>query len=632
MKTNSLLSLTALFLSLAGSLSAQPARFPVDQAKGVNPETHLVLTFTSAPTLGTSGQIRIYDAADNKLVDTLDLSIPASPPRGGGRAGAPGFGSGGPRAGGSGGSANAAAVAAAGGGTAGSAARPPFIYTYAPTTATNANTVPGTPSSSLPATPATAQLTIIGGFSDAFHFYPIIIHGNTATIYPHNNLLSYNKTYYVQIDPGVLTLADGSFTGISGNSGWTFATKASPPPAGSPRLVVAADGSGDFNTVQGAVDFIPDNTPNRTTIFIKNGFYEEIVYFRNRTNITFLGEERDKVIVGYTNDDVFNHSPAGYTSTQLPGTFPYRRASFLADNSSGLQFVNMTFQNPSTGGQAESLLLMGGHNILSHVVLRGHTDTLQFNDSVYVQDSFIEGGGDFIWGRGPLFFENCSVRGLGGAAFIWARSTAATHGFAFLNCSFDMENPNGNSSLIARNPVGYPNSECVFINSKIGNMNPLGWRLDGDTSNVHYWEYNSTNISDGKPYDVSARQPATKQLTKEQDAETIANYSNPTFVLGGWTPTMAPIILSQPAATSAPAGQTATLTTSVAAVPSATYQWLFNGQPLFDGNGVSGATTKTLTLSNISAARAGKYSVTATNASGSVTSDSVSLTLSAAGR
>ncbi len=424
-------------------------------------------------------------------------------------------------------------------------------------------------------------------------------------------------------------MADGSFTGITGNTGWTFTTKASPPKAGSSRLVVAADGSGDFNTVQGAVDFIPDKTPNRTTIFIKDGFYEEIVYFRNKTNITFLGQERDKVIVGYNNYDGFNPAPAGYTSTQLPGTFPYRRASFMGDNSSGLQFVNMTFQNPSTGGQAESLLLMGGHNLLSHVVLRGHTDTLQFNDSVYIQDTFIEGGGDFIWGRGPLFFENCSVRGLGGAAFIWARSTNATHGFAFLNCSFDMENPASTGSYIARNPPGYPYSEVVFLNSKIGKMNPIGWQLGGDTSNVHYWEYNSTNISDGQPYDVSMRNPATRQLTKPADADTIADYSNPAYILGGWSPAMAPILLDQPASASVPIGQMAMLSATVAAIPEATFQWEFNGKPLADGNGVSGATTATLTLSNISSANEGKYSLVATNPSGSVTSDAATLSIGA---
>src|ERR1700678_600643 len=59
--------------------TAAVIRFPTDKAVGINPDKHLVLTFSAPPTLGKSGQIRIYDAADHHLVDTLDLSIPAGP-------------------------------------------------------------------------------------------------------------------------------------------------------------------------------------------------------------------------------------------------------------------------------------------------------------------------------------------------------------------------------------------------------------------------------------------------------------------------------------------------------------------------------------------------------------------------
>jgi len=41
------------------SSAASVTRFPADKASGVNPDTHLVLTFGSPPTLGKSGQIRI---------------------------------------------------------------------------------------------------------------------------------------------------------------------------------------------------------------------------------------------------------------------------------------------------------------------------------------------------------------------------------------------------------------------------------------------------------------------------------------------------------------------------------------------------------------------------------------------
>ena len=584
-----------VLLVLAGAVSAQPVpaaptgviRFPADKATGINPDTHLVITFPSPPTLGNAGKIRIYDAADNTLVDTLDLSIPPGPSSGSARGGAVPY--------------------------------TPVPYEYVSGHFTNANTVPGTPSGVAVATPATYQLTIIGGFSDAFHFYPVIIHGNVATIYPHNNLLDYGKSYYVQIDPGVLTLTDGSFTGFGGNSGWTFSTKKSPPPADSARIVVSSDGAGDFNTVQGAIDFVPDRNPTRITIFIRNGMYEEIVYFRNKTNVTFLGEDRERVQVFYANNEAFNPHPPNVATNEWPGTFPSRRAAFMGDHSTGIHLVNFTVKTTARG-QAEGLLLAGEQNIVSNVTIVGSGDALQVNGSVYLTESLIVGDGDTILGRGPAFFSNCELNSR--SVYMWTRNTSANHGNVFLNCRFRTL---GNGvTEIARAPTNggrnYPNAEVVLINCALAGISPVGWgTVGGDTSNVHYWEYNSTNVGDGKPVDVSQRHPASRQLTMEKDAQIIANYSNPTWVLGGWTPTMAPLILTQPAAATAVAGQTVTFSAKVAAIPEATYQWFKNGAA------IHGATDPTLKLPNVRAGDGADYTVTVTNGSGSATSRAAAL-------
>lgn len=153
---------------------------------------------------------------------------------------------------------------------------------------TNKDTRPGTPSGTAEPTPSDYQLNIIGGFTDAFHFHPIIVKGNTATIYPHNNLLEYGHSYYVTIDKGVLTLPDGSFKGIGKEHGWKFTTKTSQPSA-IDTLVVDASGKGDFNTVQGALDFIPDFSERPITILVQAGDYEELVYARNKSNVTIKG-------------------------------------------------------------------------------------------------------------------------------------------------------------------------------------------------------------------------------------------------------------------------------------------------------------------------------------------------------
>ena len=52
---------------------------PANQAKNVNPDTHLEITFHSIPGLGAKGRVRVYDMGNNRLVDSLDLSIPPGP-------------------------------------------------------------------------------------------------------------------------------------------------------------------------------------------------------------------------------------------------------------------------------------------------------------------------------------------------------------------------------------------------------------------------------------------------------------------------------------------------------------------------------------------------------------------------
>ena len=70
-------------------------------------------------------------------------------------------------------------------------------------------------------------------------------------------------------------------------------------------------------------------------------------------------------------------------------------------------------------------------------------------------------------------------------------------------------------------------------------INPVGWQLQqsNDAPHVHFWEYNSHGW-DGKPVDTSKRKEMSKQLKLPDDKDTIDNYSDPKFVLGGWAPAM----------------------------------------------------------------------------------------------
>jgi hypothetical protein len=492
-----------LFAGLAPA-ETRPILFPTNQAVGVSTDTHLVLTFSSTPELGKSGQIRIYDAAGHRLVDALDLSIPAGPD-------------------------------------------PTRRLTGATTSGISLDpSIPTSPTTTTPAvrfTPADLhdyQLTTIGGLEN-FHFYPVIIHGTVATIYPHNHVLRYGHRYIVQIDPGVLNLASGAFTGFTADSDWTFATKRSPPPTHVARVVVAADGNGDFNTVQGAVDFLPDHPAHRVTIFIRNGTYEEIVFFRNKSNITFRGEDRDKVQVGYANNSAFNPPQPG----------PNRRCAFSVYESTDIELTNFSVNNYAYG-QAEGLLISGSRNIVYHMNIKGSGDALNLRGSVYLTNSLIIGDGDTILGVGPAFFRRCEIQSIG--PFMWIRNTEANHGNIFVECTFiarqrpalQQTQPDGAAArpslgaVLARLPnnhgINYPYAEAVLISCRLKGIPPIGWGpIEDDTSHLHLWEFNSMDL-DALGIDISQRHPVSKQLAQPQDSQTIALYSNPSFVLGGWTP------------------------------------------------------------------------------------------------
>jgi len=468
---------------------------PKDNATGVSPDTHLVIKFPSTPTLGKSGQIRIYDAAGHKLVDTLDLSIPAGP----------------------------------------DPSRRIPVTQGIPLDAS----VPTSPTTTTPAvriTPAdlhSYQLTTIGGL-DNFHFYPVIIHGNVATIYPHNRVLQYGHKYIVQVDPGVFPDV-AFFAGFATDRAWTFRTKANPPPADTTRVVVAADDSGDFSTVQGAVDFVPDHPQRRLTIFIRNGTYEEIVFFRNKSNLTFRGEDREKVQVGYANNSAFNPPQPG----------PNRRCAFSVYESTDIELSNFSVNNYAYG-QAEGLLLYGSRIIVDHMNIKGSGDALNLRGPVYITDSRIVGDGDTILGVGPAFFNHCEIQSIG--PYMWIRNTEANHGNVFVDCTFitrerptaQFRTPGAAQPVIARLPnnhgLNYPFAEAVLIHCRLQGIPPVGWGpIEDDTSHLRLWEFNSTDL-DGHPIDVTQRHSVSKQLTQPQDAETIANYSKPSFVLDGWKP------------------------------------------------------------------------------------------------
>lgn len=167
----------------------------------------------------------------------------------------------------------------------------------------------------------------------------------------------------------------------------------------------------------------------------------------------------------------------------------------------------------------------------------GSGDALQVNGPSYIVDSIIEGAGDTILGRGPAFFERTTLRSR--SIFMWIRNTAANHGNVFKDCTFI---GTAEPTTLARSPKNgastYPDAEAVLINATLSGIRPEGWGAADEGGKVHFWEFNS-RTPEGAPVDVSKRSPLSRQLDKARDAKLISDYSNPAFVLDGWTPKLA---------------------------------------------------------------------------------------------
>lgn len=501
--TLSFLAAAALLLSSCAPKVIEGVElYPAQGAKNINPDTHLVLRFAENPTVGNQGWIKVYDARTGEIVDSLDMSIPAGPTKS--RTYGPDC----------------------------DYAKVPYDYSR-DFMATNRNTVPGTPSGTAEPTPPEYQLTIIGGFTDAFHFHPIIVHDNVATIYLHNNMLEYGKKYYVTIDEGVLNIADGSFKGVSKEDRWSFTTKSEAPQG--QTLVVDASGAGDFNTVQGALDHIPDFCEEWYNIEVKAGDYEELVYARNKTHVRISGSGSDVTKVHYPNNEVFNPHPMTVKTNEWRGTFPSRRAAFMLDNCHDIVIEDIYIAT-DLRGQAEGLLLNGERIALDNVYIKGSGDALQANGTIYMNECTLDGDGDTILGRGSLFAYKSRFLCTAGP-FSWVRNGADDHGNVFVECSFASSTgrPVDYGRTGTNHGTKYPHAEFVLINCRVKDIIPQGWSAIGEPSQKMY-EFATRDLETGELVDVSKRHKYSRQLDAVKDAELIKNYSTPAFVLKGWNP------------------------------------------------------------------------------------------------
>ena len=396
------------------------------------------------------------------------------------------------------------------------------------------------------ADPASFTETVGGATDEAgdlhyFSYYPVLIAGDTATVYLHHEL-AYGRTYYVTADPTVFT--EVGFTGISGSRAWRFTTTQRRPRPGARVITVDARGRGDFCTVQGAINAVPAGNTVRRLIKVADGTYTELDWVApGKPLITVAGQSRSGTVIQYANNNTLNSANTTDVCARqaIPVHDDYNcwRSNFSVE-ANDFTLENLTLRNttPYGGSQAEAFRGNADRVTLNRVNLLSYQDTIRIQGLGYVANSYIQGDVDFTWGTGTVFWTHDVLKSLHAGYVTQVRNSQGRNGYVFYDdtLTYAPGVAAGSVYLARIDPTVYPYSQAVYIDTRMGaDISPVGWLLNNAdcsaATHVQFWEYGSMTPQ-GQPVDTSQRLACSRQLTAAQAAQ----WSDPAFVLGGWVP------------------------------------------------------------------------------------------------
>lgn len=290
--------------------------------------------------------------------------------------------------------------------------------------------------------------------------------------------------------------------------------------------VVAQDGSGDFFTVQEAINAVPDFRKNvRTKILVRRGVYKEkLIVPESKINISLLGQEG--AVISYDDyankQNVFgeNKGTSGSSSCYI------YTPDFYAEN--------ITFENSSGPvGQAVACFVSADRAYFKNCRFLGFQDTLYTYGKgcrQYYEDCYIEGTVDFIFGWSTVVFNRCHINSKGNG-YVTAPSTdkGQKYGYVFYDCKLTADN--GVDRVFLSRPWR-PYGQAVFIRCELGrHILPVGWDNWGNKENektAFYAEYESK----GEGANPKARAAFSHQL------KDLKGYEIETVLAGddGWNP------------------------------------------------------------------------------------------------
>ena len=291
-----------------------------------------------------------------------------------------------------------------------------------------------------------------------------------------------------------------------------------------PIINVAQDGSGNYKTIQEAVNAVRDLGAKEVKIFIKNGIYHEKLIIPSwKTHISLIGESRDSTII--TNADYSGKSYANGNDIYGMSKFSTYTSYTVLVQGDDFTAQNLTIENTSGRvGQAVALHVEADRVTVANCSIRGNQDTLyatKESSRQYYLNCSIEGTTDFIFGEATAVFQNCMIKSLSNS-YITAAATrpGKQFGFVFMDCKLIAAA--GVTKVFLGRPWR-PYAKTVFIGTEMGaHIVPEGWSpWTGDAmfpdkeKTAFYAEYKNTGPGATTPKRVSwSKQLSNSEIKK----------------------------------------------------------------------------------------------------------------------
>jgi pectinesterase len=229
-------------------------------------------------------------------------------------------------------------------------------------------------------------------------------------------------------------------------------------------VTVAKDGSGNFKSIQEAVNSLSDSSAQNRIIFIKNGEYKERLYIAKH-RIVLRGEDRDKTIItGAIASLIYaceNPNDRYSGVVNLDGN-DITLTNLTIENTYGLNAPDSIFfdcVNEEMGKVERIKVIKTAHQfallsikatrlkVINCILRNWGNDTVSpWNGETgmyYFKDCIMMGGTDFYCPRGSAYAEHCTfITNVSSAAAIWHDgSKDRNFKSVFTNCNFKSDSP-----------------------------------------------------------------------------------------------------------------------------------------------------------------------------------------------